>query len=282
MKLASLHTYEIARQQQQQLADSHQTKQDDSYMAKMLVKILENLVVSISRIHIRFEEDGVVAAGAALRKFEIRTSSVAGGTAKPGSAKATFKDVELTDLSVYCDVNNPTETDHTKLTHEQWIEQMRNGIGAARTDPIHQYILEPTCGLAKLEKAPPGATSDDAKMKAEVHLDRIALSLSSFQYQGVCKVTQQFTELQNKAAHFKVSNQRSKIGSLRPTSSQTACRLWWIFVIDSVLDQVRERQKWKENNGVSRRVQYMNLYKRSQKEVTWLPKLTKEEQKVHF
>ena len=57
MKMAHLQTLELARQQQKQLADHAQTKQDDSYTGKWLMKILEELVVSISRIHVRFEEE---------------------------------------------------------------------------------------------------------------------------------------------------------------------------------------------------------------------------------
>jgi hypothetical protein len=63
--------------------------------------------------------------------------------------------VELNDLSLYCDVNgNTAGTTQAKprLTHQEWIARMRDGIGATAQCSKHEYVLAPTSGLAKCTK----------------------------------------------------------------------------------------------------------------------------------
>ena len=180
MKLAHLQTLEMARQQQQVLVEQNEGK-GDSYATKLVIKILENLYVSISRIHIRYEEDGVMAAGVALGRFQVRNTAVA----SQKTSKATFKDMELSDFSIYLDVSKEglLASKESAGNHEAWIEQMRNGIGST-SNYIHDYLLAPTSGLAKCVKAPP-ADSSSPKMQVDVELHRIALTLSSSQFQVI-------------------------------------------------------------------------------------------------
>ena len=185
LKLAQLETMEMAREQSFLLySDATAANKDPDWISKLGSKVLENLRVSISRIHVCFEEDNIATAGITLESLTLLNSREEETIYNRSAAGMKFKVASLQNASVYCDSHMPSFRDYnssggqfrqrsSSLSRIAWIEYMRNGIpqqaqeqqkpgfvinpittSCAADSRRHNFVLFPTSGTGSITKVP--------------------------------------------------------------------------------------------------------------------------------
>jgi vacuolar protein sorting-associated protein 13A/C len=283
-KQAALDLLELGRVQAAEFSGSSD-EEGEGYGAKMVTMILENLVIRISNIHFRFVEDGVMVAGLRLNAVNLETTDAAWQEFnekgerffKKKSGGIAFKSIDLDQLSIYCD--NPDAKNPDAYLSLSGSE--------------HNHILKPTTGRLLMKKTPKKMLEGGAPVQASLQVDEIAISLSASQFNGLIQEAELFGTLLMEEARFKSNAHRpaqqiSAVLGADKSARSTVCRAWWRFAGKAVIDQLKElyftrtgygeRYTWKTfMKTVLDRREYINLWKRTQEGVTWLPKLTKPE-----
>ena len=88
-------------------------KEDNSAVAKLVAKIIDNIQISVNRVHIRFEDHSSIpghpfAAGIILEKLHLHTPSDNGNEPEMIIPGVMRKKVRVTRLGVYWDFDNPS------------------------------------------------------------------------------------------------------------------------------------------------------------------------------
>jgi vacuolar protein sorting-associated protein 13A/C len=284
-KKAALELLELGRVQAAQFQEAH----DDSgggMAERMTTMILENLVIRISNIHIRFVEDKVMIAGMRLGSVNLETTndSWKAGYFKKKAGGIAFKAIDLNGLSIYCD--NPLLDD----LENSWQRCLQMD---AADEQAHDHILKPTSGRLLMQKTPAKMLKGGAPVQASLQFEEIAISLSSQQFNGFIEEAELFGKLLTEEARFK-SNAHRPDEAIRDVlardepTRKAVVQAWWRFAGKAVIDQLRDlylartgypsRYSWRTfQQTIHERRKYINLWKRTQDGVTWLPKLTEPE-----
>ena len=103
-KLAALEVLELGRVQSAQFTENHDDK-DGGYAEKLTTLILENLIIRLSDIRLRFIENGLMIAGFEVGSINLETTDErwTSGYFKKKSGGIAFKTIDLNGLSIYCD-----------------------------------------------------------------------------------------------------------------------------------------------------------------------------------
>ncbi|CAK9173346.1 unnamed protein product [Ilex paraguariensis] len=231
-----------------------------SWLGSLINTIIGNLKLSISNIHIRYEDlesnpGHPFAAGVTLERLSAVTVDDNGNeTFVTGSALEHIqKSVELEQLAAYLDsdicpwhINKPWED----LQHLEWDQIFKFGTKDGKpADSLvekHCYILQPVTGNAKYLKQRPyeSASIGQPLQKAAVNLDDVTLCLSKDGYRDLLKL----------ADNFAAFNQRLKYAHYRPlVSVKDDPRSWWKYAYKAVSDQIKKARRiawWKMNSIV--------------------------------
>ncbi|EEF45057.1 vacuolar protein sorting-associated protein, putative [Ricinus communis] len=234
------------------------SEMNKSWLGSLINTIIGNLRLSISNIHIRYEDaesnpGHPFATGITLGKLSAITvddngmeTFVTGGT-----LDRIQKSVELDQLALYLDsdispwyVDKPWED----LLPSEWVQVFRfgtnNGKPANRIMKKHSYILQPVTGNAKYSKLRSNDSDNGGQplQKAAVNLDDVTLCLSKDGYRDILKL----------ADNFAAFNQRLKYAHYRPVVSVTSNpRSWWKYAFKAVSDQMKKARLRKK---------YISLY----------------------
>ncbi|XP_062073801.1 uncharacterized protein LOC133778015 isoform X2 [Humulus lupulus] len=244
---------------------------NQSWLGSLINTIVGNLKLSISNIHIRYEDSESnpghpFAAGVTLEKLLAVTVDDNGNETfiTGGSLDRIQKSVELDRLALYLDsdiipwhIDKPWED----LLPSEWVQVFRYGTKegkpADRIVKQHTYILEPITGNAKYTKlrANELAKSDQPLQNATVNLDDVILCLSKDGYKDMLKL----------ADNFSAFNQRLKYAHFRPhVSVKSDPRSWWKYAYRAVSDQVKKgsgKLPWEQVLRYARlRKKYISLY----------------------
>uniref|UniRef100_A0A2C9U4Y6 Integrase catalytic domain-containing protein n=1 Tax=Manihot esculenta TaxID=3983 RepID=A0A2C9U4Y6_MANES len=229
-----------------------------TWLGSLINTIIGNLKLSISNIHIRYEDlesnpGHPFAAGLSLGRLSAVTvddngmeTFVIGGT-----LDRVQKSVELDQLAIYLDsdispwyISKPWEN----LRPSEWVQVFRFGTKDGKpSDSImkkHSYILQPVTGNAKYSKLRSNESVNGGQplQKAEVNLDDVTLCLSKDGYRDILKL----------ADNFAAFNQRLKYAHYRPlVPVKYNTRLWWNYAYRVVSDQLKK---------ASLRKRYISLY----------------------
>ncbi|GMN73596.1 hypothetical protein TIFTF001_054327, partial [Ficus carica] len=217
-----------------------------SWLGSLISTIVGNLKLSISNIHIRYEDTESnpghpFAAGITLEKLSAVTVDDSGKETfvTGGALDRIQKSVELDRLALYLDSDIvPWHIDKSweDLLPSEWVQVFRNGTKDGKPANIlvkkHTYILEPVTGNAKYAKLQVNefAESGQPLQKAAVNLDDVTLCLPKDGYRDILKL----------ADNFAAFNQRLKYAHFRPhVPVKSDPRSWWKYAYKAVSDEVK-------------------------------------------
>lgn len=218
---------------------------NQSWLGSLISTIIGNLKLSISNIHIRYEDgeshvSHPFAAGVTLDKLSAFTVDDNGDeTFVTGGALDNIqKSVELERLAFYFDSDiSPWRLDKQweDLLPSEWSQVFKFGtkdgeMARSHVDK-HSYILEPVSGNAKYLKL----RTDDTHVvsqplqKAVVNLDDVTISLSKNGYRDMLKL----------ADNFAAFNERLKYAHYRPNVPVNINPgSWWKYAFNVVSDRI--------------------------------------------
>ncbi|KAL2348225.1 hypothetical protein Fmac_002225 [Flemingia macrophylla] len=245
--------------------------QNKSWLGSLISTIIGNLKLSISNIHIRYEDGESnpghpFAAGVMLDKLSAVTVDDTGKETfiTGGALDRIQKSVELDRLAVYFDSNiipwhvNKAWED---LLPSEWFQIFKFGTKDGKpADSLlrkHSYVLQPVTGKAKYSKLLSSEVTDSKQplQNAVVNLDDVTISLSKDGYGDIMKL----------ADNFAAFNQRLKYAHYRPlVPVKTDSRSWWKYAYRAVSDQIKKasgKMSWEQVlRYASLRKRYISLY----------------------
>ncbi|XP_021768084.1 uncharacterized protein LOC110732449 isoform X1 [Chenopodium quinoa] len=242
-----------------------------SWLGSLISTIIGNLKLSISNIHIRYEDGESnaghpFAAGVTLDKLSAFTVDNNGNeTFVTGGALDNIqKSVELERLAFYFNSDmSPWRLDKPweDLLPSEWSQVFKFGTkdGKVAAVPVdkHSYILEPISGNAKYLKlrSYDSPVTGQPLQKAAVNLDDVTICLSKDGYRDMLKLADNFTAF----------NQRLKYAHYRPVVPvKSDPRSWWNYAYNVVSDQLKMasgKLSWDRVLRFARlRKKYISLY----------------------
>ncbi|XP_010540792.1 PREDICTED: uncharacterized protein LOC104814451 [Tarenaya hassleriana] len=247
------------------------TEMNKSWLGSLINTIIGNLKLSISNIHIRYEDlesnpGHPFSAGVTLEKLSAVTVDESGKETfiTGGSLDSIHKSVELDRLAFYLDSDmSPWHIDKPweDLLPSEWAQIFKYGTKdskpADRLTRKHFYILQPVTGNAKYSKLQTNEHSNPGLplQKASVNLDDVTLCLSKGGYRDVMKL----------ADNFAAFNQRLKYAHYRPrVPVKSDPRSWWKYAYRVISEQFKKasgRMSWEHVlKYASLRRRYITLY----------------------
>ncbi|RWR80582.1 Pleckstrin domain-containing protein [Cinnamomum micranthum f. kanehirae] len=262
------------REMEMRLLESRQqlkSEMNTSWLGSLINTIIGNLKLSITNIHIRYEDlesnpGHPFAAGITLARLSAVTIDDSGKETfvTGGSLDRIQKSVELERLALYLDSDiSPWNVGKpwADLLPSEWSEvfevESKSGEPAKTLPKEHCYILQPVTGNAKYAKMRPDESRSMGQplQKAAVNLDDVTLCLSKDGYTDILKL----------ADNFNAFNQRLKYAHYRPpVSVKSNPGLWWKYAYKVVSDQMKVasgKLSWEQVLRYARiRKRYISLY----------------------
>ncbi|KAJ3689943.1 hypothetical protein LUZ61_019107 [Rhynchospora tenuis] len=251
--------------------DELKPEANTSWLSSVINTIVGNLKLSISNIHIRYEDTESnpghpFAAGLTLGKLlavtvdDHGTETFATGV----NLDRIRKSVVLESLAFYFDSDsNPWEVDKPweDLRPSEWSQIFEFGEKDDSTSEKvsfkHSYILRPVTGTAKYTKLRllEARRTNQALQKAAVDLDDVTLSLSKDGYRDIIMM----------ADNFSAFNQRLKNAHYRPSLPvKSDPKSWWKYAYRVVTEETKKasgRLAWDQVLRYSKlRKKYVSLY----------------------
>nr|AFN89138.1 vacuolar protein sorting 13 [Mesembryanthemum crystallinum] len=242
-----------------------------SWLGSLINTIIGNLKLSISNIHIRYEDSESnighpFAVGVTLNKLSAFTVDDNGNEtfATGGALDHIQKSVELERLALYFDSDiSPWHLDKPweDLLPSEWSQVFKfgteDGKVANSTVYSHTYLLEPISGNAKYIKlrSDESLVSSQPSQKAAVNLDDVTICLPKDGYRDMMKL----------ADNFAAFNQRLKYAHYRPlVPVKSDPRSWWKFAFTAVSDEMKRasgKLSWEQVLRYAKlRKKYISLY----------------------
>lgn len=267
MKKSRIRETELKLLESSQILKSEMNK---SWLGSLIDTIIGNLKLSISNIHIRYEDHESnpghpFAAGVTLDKLSAITVDDRGKETfvTGGALERIMKSVELEQLAVYWDSDSwqwKLDKRWEDLLPAEWSQVFKFGTKNGKPSAVlknHSYILQPVSGNAKYSKLRPSDSFDEGQplQKAIVNLDDVTLCLSKNGYRDILKL----------ADNFAAFNQRLQYAHFRPlVAVKSNPRAWWIYAYRAVSDQIKKasgRMSWEQALQYTRlRKRYISLY----------------------
>ncbi|KAK1438468.1 hypothetical protein QVD17_04277 [Tagetes erecta] len=246
------------------------TEMNKSWLGSFINTIIGNLKLSISSIHIRYEDlesnpGHPFAAGVTLEKLSASTVDDSGKEAfvTGGALEQLHKSVELERLAVYLDpdispwhITKPWED----LQPSEWDQVFKFGTNdgkpASSLVQKHTYVLQPVTGNATyLKQRSNSSNREQPLQKAVVSLDDVTICLSKSGYRDLLKLADNFSSF----------NQRLKYAHFRPlVSVRSDPRSWWKYAYRVVSDQMKKasgKMSWEQVlKYATLRKKYISLY----------------------
>ncbi|XP_042486677.1 uncharacterized protein LOC122066914 [Macadamia integrifolia] len=237
------------REMEMRLLESRQQLQstmNKSWLGSLINTIIGNLKLSITNIHIRYEDlesnpGHPFASGVTLAKLSAVTIDDSGKETfvTGGALERVQKSVELERLALYFDSDiHPWHIDKPweELLPSEWSQVFefgtKRGKSAGSVIEEHAYILQPVTGNAKYSKLRPdeSTSTDQPRQKATINLDDVTLCLSKNGYRDILKM----------ADNFAAFNQRLRYAHYRPlVPVKSDPSSWWKYAYKAVSDQMK-------------------------------------------
>lgn len=154
-----------------------------SYGTSLVTNIVENLELKIKNVHIRYEDTVTVpmhrfSFGITIDSLQARSCDsnwIAGYTNAWNQTTASFKLVELTDMSIYWQPLNDNET-FGDIGYEQLAEAFERWKTTAKL-----YVINPVSAQAKFKRdrsETPLRTRSRPRLTCDLVLNEVLLTLS--------------------------------------------------------------------------------------------------------
>eukprot|EP00850_Spirogloea_muscicola_P003009 SM000012S25271 [mRNA] locus=s12:33265:51265:+ [translate_table: standard] len=217
-----------------------------SYISYLSAKIIDNVQVSVSNIHLRYEDfqtnpEEPFIIGLTLESFLVKTtdaitsrnslSSSGSSSPSPSGIKKSqrgvvHKRISIQKLAVYWD------SDAKMLNCNE-----QGHLEAADKGEEHAFILQPMdAGLDLTISKSLGQADGSPQYDVQVAVNDVALALDDHQY----------LDMQLLAGVMSIYRVRRRFGRYRPNRADGASmnwRKWWQYATDAVLVDVKQRLK---------------------------------------
>ncbi|KAH8501006.1 hypothetical protein H0E87_016007 [Populus deltoides] len=220
----------------------------NSWLGSLIATIIGNLKISISNVHIRYEDSvshpgHPFSCGVTLAKLAAVTTDEQGIETFDisGALDRLRKSLQLERLAVYHDSDNlPWKKDKKweDLSPEEWVEIFEDGVNEPSTGHgmvskwamNRNYLVSPINGALKYHRLGKQERSDPEIPfeKASLVLSDVSLTITEVQYHDWIKLLEAVSRYKT---YVEISHLRPKI----PVSDNPC--LWWRYAAQAVLQQ---------------------------------------------
>lgn len=210
------------------------TEQNDpktaSYLQSLTTKIIDNIEIKISNIHLRYEDSQtfpgeVFSFGATLESFIVTTTNSQWEetfVAREGEKEQViYKKAKIENFVAYWNLNSSLLSN---LTFDQWMKEMQSLI-YRKNNPIDslQFLLTPNNSL-EIKLIHHDKEGHIPRLHAEVESTNIGLSITKSQYHQIMRSLDVYNTVSVKQQLLKFRP------SERPVNHET-CRQWWRYAL---------------------------------------------------
>ncbi|GFZ13853.1 calcium-dependent lipid-binding family protein [Actinidia rufa] len=254
----------------------------NSWLGSLIATIIGNLKISISNVHIRYEDSvsnpgHPFSCGVTLAKLAAVTMDAQGNETfdTSGALDRLRKSLQLDRLAMYHDSNcSPWKLDKKweDLSPKEWIEIFEDGINEPANDnkpesPQAQnrnYLVSPINGVLKYHRLGNQERNDPETPfeKASVVLTDVSLTITEAQYHDWIKLLEVISRYKT---YVEVSHLRPVVSVLE------APHLWWRYAAQATLQQkkVCYRFSWDQIQHLCQlRRHYIQLYAGSLQQIS--------------
>lgn len=284
VKMEKLENAELLKQKNLENASQEEQQKNQSFTQSVTTAIVDNLQISIKRIHIRYEDAIATpgkpfALGFTLKELSaVSTDENWRPTFIQATSATSRKLVDLKELAFYWNTNTSlfgtgkgadVGAEAQNASHEDIVSLFGKAIESGQGQ---QYMLRPVTGRAAVELDKTGKT-DRPKVKARLLFQELGFVLDDEQYRDALMLVDLF--------HYFIRHQEYK--KIQPKSSpKEDPRAWLKFAFTAVHGKIQERNRqwtWEYiRKRRDNRVQYISLFKKNSKDEKLTPT---EEESIH-
>ncbi len=278
LKMEKLDSAELLKEQSSAGMSEADRQKHQSFMDSLVTKVVDNLQISVKRIHLRYEDslstpEHPFALGITLAEFSaVSTDESWHPKFIHDSSAASYKLVTLGALAIYWNTDakllgtgkgTGAGAEDVSEHHEDIMQQLRNSItdGDSSASENHQCVLKPVSGRAnvRMDKTD---KHDNPRIKAGLLFEAIGVVLDEDQYRDALMMLDLF--------HYFTLHQKYKKYRPKGTTPKEDPRAWIRFAGEVVLKDIHERnyrQSWaylKQRRDDRRR--YIELFKKKKRE----------------
>ncbi|KAK2942963.1 putative Vacuolar protein sorting-associated protein 13C [Blattamonas nauphoetae] len=262
-------------------------EESDSFLNKLIAKVIINCQISIRNIHIRYEDtrspQKPVVFGVILEELDAHSTDSNWNKAVNTEPPVAYKMIHVKRLAAYhassvlFDPKN-----HKTLTDEQLKEEMRKVIQIQANTSVHTYVLDPATLNAKFSLSLSSMKGTDYSrplITCDIHLSKLSASMASIQIPQLMSMTDFL--LKNKLMDEFQIDRPSRVCTCPDHDSPTfqchcdcACvnpsqpiqtKRLWIWAKESIAKEIRAKRRPFTSAGLDERIkdkrQYIQLYK---------------------
>lgn len=245
-----------------------------SWLGSLIATIIGNLKISISNVHIRYEDSvsnpgHPFSSGFTLAKLAAVTMDEQGNETfdTSGALDKLRKSLQLERLAMYHDCNNlpwKISKNWEDLSPKEWVEIFEDGINEPVTDHgmvsewamNHNYLVSPINGVLKYHRLGNQERNDPEVPfeKASVVLSDVSLTITEAQYYDLIKLLEVISR-------YKTYVEVSHLRPVMPVSERP--KLWWHYAAQAGLQQKKMcyRFSWDQIRHLCQlRRHYIQLY----------------------
>ena len=272
VKMEKLENAELLKQKNLEGASQEEQQKNQSFTQSLTTAIVDNLQVSIKRIHIRYEDAIATpgkpfALGFTLKELSaVSTDQNWRPTFIQAASATARKLVDLKELAFYWNTNTSlfgtgkgadVGAQAQKVSHQEIIAMFQKAIESGEGQ---QYMLRPVTGRAAVELDKTGKI-ETPNVKARLLFQELGFVLDDEQYRDALMLVDLF--------HYFLRHQEYK--KLQPKKSpKEDPRAWLQFAFKAVHGKIHERHRqWTWDYLRQRRnsrVRYIALFKKQSKE----------------
>ncbi|CCH62015.1 hypothetical protein TBLA_0G00680 [Henningerozyma blattae CBS 6284] len=240
-------------------------RKSESFMQSLLTKIVDNLQITIKKIHIRYEDQHSI--------FSEKPCSL-GLTLNELSAVSTDKNWKPSFISITQEITNKLltldslcfywNTDcHSIDTHDlhnietsKLLLNFQNSIASNnKSISNYQYILKPVSGTGRLRVNKSGTTETQPHIEVRMLYDEFGIELDDTEYE----------DFLHTISTLQLFNKAKKFSKFRPTSSlKDDSKGWFQYAANCVLYEIKEKNDmwtWEKiEKRCNERRQYIDLW----------------------
>ncbi|XP_010266663.1 PREDICTED: uncharacterized protein LOC104604129 isoform X2 [Nelumbo nucifera] len=273
-KLKQIEEAELATLEAKARSKVENSAGGNSWLGSLIATIIGNLKISISNVHIRYEDSisnpgHPFSSGVTLAKLAAVTTDDHGNETfdTSGALDKLRKSVQLERLAVYHDSDSlPWKMDKkwVDLSPKEWVEIFEDGIneplpGRSVVSPWsmnHKYLVSPINGILKYHRLG-NQERKDLEIpfeKASLVLSDVSLTITEAQYHDVIKLMEVFSR-------YRTRVDVSHLRPIVPVSDNP--HVWWRYAAQAGLQQKKMcyRFSWDRIQHLCRlRRHYIQLY----------------------
>lgn len=227
---------------------------DETFAESLVKKIVDNLQVTIKKIHVRYEDQSVLTEKPYTLGLSLEELSAVSTDEnwKPSFIAITqaFTRKLLTLKSLYCYMETKDPQLYSDLDKEGQLKEFK------ATNDCQEYLMKPISGNGKLTIHKLGATELHPHLDTDLFFEEFGLELNEQQYEDILWT----------ASKFRWYSKTAKFRKFRPKVSPSEDpKAWFKYAAECVLNEIHEKNyKWSWDHFAKRRDErkdYIKLWK---------------------